>query len=69
MAGSYKHIVDENGALRGIDYLENWGDMHEAIEECYGMIWYLAGGDAAKVEIARKNYTKGLEIAPQKQEE
>lgn len=67
MAGSYNHIVDENGALRGITLLENWGDMHETIEECYGMIWYLSGGNAAKVEEARRNYKRGLELAPQKQ--
>lgn len=69
MAGSYNHIVDKNGALRGINLLENWGDMYEAIEECYGMIWYLASGDAARVEEARRNYQKGLELAPQKQSE
>jgi len=66
VAGSYNHIVEENGALRGIDSLENWGDMYEAIEECFGMIWYLANGDADKVEEARRKYRKGLELAPQR---
>lgn len=69
MAGSYNHIVDENGAFSGQHHrLETFSDVYEALEELYGMIWYLAGGDAAKVEIARRNYKRGLELAPKREE-
>ena len=68
MAGSYQHIIDENGAFAGHQHLlDTGGDVYEALEEIYGMIWYLANGDAARVEEARRNYTRGLELAPQKQ--
>lgn len=46
MAGSYGHVIDEDGGLRSsfdvADMLENGGDVYEAVEEMYGMIWYLA---------------------------
>jgi hypothetical protein len=46
MAGSYSHIVDNNGRLLSnedfIDMIENLGDAYEMAEEMYGMIWYLA---------------------------
>jgi hypothetical protein len=46
MAGSYLHCVDDNGALRDNEALtwslENGGDVYEAVEEMYGMIWVLA---------------------------
>jgi hypothetical protein len=68
MAGSYRHIVDENGAFSGHQHrLGNGGDVYEALEELYGMIWYLAGGDSEKVRTAQINYQKGLELAPQSQ--
>ena len=76
MAGSYNHVVDENGNLESnavvVDMLENGGDVFEAVEEMYGMIWWLAAIDlenappvATKnlVERARQNYKQGLEIA------
>lgn len=75
MAGSYKHIVEEDGNLSSIevvaDMLETGGDMFEAIEEMYGMIWYLADKAAfgnhetmkVMVEIARNNYSDGLDIS------
>lgn len=46
MAGSYNHCIDDDGrllsneALAGM--LENGGDVYEAVEEMYGMIWLLA---------------------------
>lgn len=47
MAGSYKHIVTDDGNLGSneyvVDMLENGGDVFETIEEMYGMIWFLAG--------------------------
>lgn len=46
MAGSYNHIVADDGTLGSnefvVDMLENGGDVFEAVEEMYGMIWYLA---------------------------
>lgn len=72
MAGSYKHVTDENGKLYTpedfVKMIGNPGDAYEAIEEMYGMIWYLAGTiDVeldAQVEAARQNYLEGLELSP-----
>jgi hypothetical protein len=75
MAGSYNHVVTEDGNLQSPEsmdqMLENGGDVFEAIEEMYGMIWWLAynadgdlGADAAGiVEQARQNYQTGLTFA------
>lgn len=72
MAGSYNHCVDDDGNLldweRLAGSLENGGDVYEAVEELYGMIWWLAddgtrGDVKAAVELARQNYQEGLEIA------
>lgn len=72
MAGSYNHVVKEDGNLESnqviADMLENGGDVFEAVEEMYGMIWYLAFRgfemDAGRVvEEARQNYQEGLRIA------
>lgn len=86
MAGSYNHCVrhqdeDGHGELLAnedlLGMLENGGDVYEAIEEMYGMIWWLAAkiesdGDAegyyrpaaSQVEDARKNYQEGLRLSP-----
>jgi hypothetical protein len=71
MAGSYNHVVQKDGNLRSnkevVEMLENGGDVFEAIEEMYGMIWYLAGHqvghEKAAVEDARRNYRQGLRKA------
>lgn len=46
MAGSYKHVVATNGFLGSnehvVSMLENGGDVFEAVQEMYGMIWWLA---------------------------
>jgi len=75
MSGSYLHCVDESGALLSNQELnwsiENGGDVYEAVEQMYGMIWWLAGHDgaltpfgmAAYVEKARLNYEIGLSLA------
>jgi len=77
MAGSYKHVVTQNGNLRSnesfVDMIENLGDAYEMAEEMYGMIWYIAyhfGAPGAPlsevkaiVEVAQKNYKEGLEMA------
>jgi hypothetical protein len=71
MAGSYNHIVKKDGNLASnkhvINMLETGGDVFEAVEEMYGMIWWLAsehmGQEKQVVEDARKNYREGLKIA------
>ena len=77
MAGSYNHCITDEGKLRSPEslarMLENGGDVFEAVEEMYGMIWFLASmvQDAPAmppeelVEHARQNYPEGLELARQ----
>jgi hypothetical protein len=64
MAGSYRHTINDDGTFRGVDLLDHLGDAFEALEEMYGMIWYLADGSAARVEEARQNYQLGIERSP-----
>jgi hypothetical protein len=68
MAGSYAHTVDDDGKLLGPlnmrGMLENSGDVYEAIEELYGMIWFLAEGDPLRVTHAQRNYRAGLDMSP-----
>lgn len=56
MAGSYKHVIDDNGKLRSnedfINYIENLGDAYEAIEEMYYIIQYLSGNDTDSINEA-----------------
>lgn len=65
MAGSYSHAVADDGQLlvneQFVDMIENLGDAYEMAEEMYGMIWWLAGGDATQVERARQNYQEGIQ--------
>jgi hypothetical protein len=76
MAGSYNHIINRNGDLQSnsivANMLENGGDVYEAVEEMYGMIWYLAAvllpvGSSlttkSAIEEARQNYQVGLRMA------
>jgi hypothetical protein len=76
MAGGYRHVVDREGNLKSnqevVDALETGGDVFEAIEEMYGMIWWLAAKAAIRVnptsmiiavDEARDNYELGLRIA------
>jgi len=76
MAGSYNHIVTDDGNLISNEefpnMIENLGDAYEAIEEMYGMIWWLANLPAAarekprvRVEMARLHYDIGLKLAKQ----
>lgn len=68
MAGSYNHAVTDDGRLRNWRTMtiatETQGDAYETIEEFYGMVWYLAGGDAERVEEARQRYKQGLDMSP-----
>lgn len=49
MAGSYRHIADSNNDFTGIKLIDNLGDAHEALEECYLMIKQLTGNDKKKI--------------------
>lgn len=40
MSGSLNHIVDEDGSFT-MDTIENMGDAHEALEECFDLIAFL----------------------------
>lgn len=47
MAGSWRHMTKKNGKPYDRRFgegsmLENGGDVIEALEECYGMVWWLA---------------------------
>lgn len=77
MAGSYNHCVNEEGKLLNNEnlngMLENGGDVYEAVEEMYGMIWWLADklSNADKersalywVDAARMQYQDGLDLSP-----
>ena len=68
MAGSYKHVTDDQGRLLCnrdvVGMLENGGDVFEAVEEMYGMIWALAGGNKLRVLAAEKCYKDGLRLSP-----
>lgn len=72
MAGSYSHITDDDtGRFIGVDLIDNLGDAYEALEECYGMVQYLAqmasvfklsGDKQALIEEARQHYKDGLRL-------
>jgi hypothetical protein len=68
MAGSYCHAVTGDGRLRNWRTIavatETQGDAFETIEEFYGMVWFLADGSAERVEEARRNYRRGLQLSP-----
>ena len=51
MAGSYRHITNDDGSLR-LDLIENLRDAGEALEECYHMIQWLTGGDKRRIHEA-----------------
>lgn len=71
MAGSYDHCVADDGQLLVnedfADMIENLGDAFEAVEEMYGMIWYLAqhlADPAGAVQEAWRRYQEGLRLSP-----
>lgn len=43
MAGSLNHIVDSDGCFT-MDTIENMGDAHEALKECFEIIRLITGG-------------------------
>ena len=58
MAGSYKHIINEKGALvtneEFIGQIENLGDAYEMAEECWYLIQILANGDKDRIEKSKE---------------
>jgi len=44
MAGSLSHIVGDDGRF-SMDTIDNLGDAHEALEECFDIILELSKGD------------------------
>ena len=48
MAGSLSHIVKNNGRFT-MNFIDNLGDAHEALEECFYIILDLSGGDMEKI--------------------
>ena len=51
MAGSLAHLVDKDGRFN-MSLIENFGDAYEALEDCYMVIYHLAGGDTKRVSEA-----------------
>jgi hypothetical protein len=66
MSGSWNHMVNDNGTPRDERFgegpsssLNNPGDVVEALEQCYGMIWYLATEHAREqVEVMSSPVTR-----------
>lgn len=46
MAGSLKHIVDSKTGKFRMGSIENMGDAHEALHECFELIRLMSHGDA-----------------------
>jgi hypothetical protein len=64
MAGSLSHIVDDETGKFRMDLIENLGDAHEALEECFQIIYELIGGDRGKLnEVLEKLQFPTLEHA------
>jgi hypothetical protein len=42
MAGSWDHITTKSGKFQGTRLIDNLGDAYETLEQCYGMIQWLA---------------------------
>lgn len=77
MAGSYRHVVSDTAGNMGklldprdvVSMLETPGDVFGAVEEMFGMIWFLAGqinpeDPASVVELAENNFRAGIELSP-----
>lgn len=56
MAGSLNHIVNENGAFT-MRNIENMGDAHEALEECFDIIAELLNTGISNID--RDHDTEG----------
>lgn len=62
MAGSFEHVLDDAGHYRGVELLENMGDMHEAVEEMAFMLILLSQTPDLNTQInmARERYYECL---------
>jgi len=49
MAGSLNHIVDSGTGEFTMDLIENLGDAHEALVECFYLIKAMTGGKMEEV--------------------
>jgi hypothetical protein len=49
MAGSLSHIVDSRTGKFNMDLIENLGDAHEALQECFELIRTMTGGSRREV--------------------
>jgi hypothetical protein len=45
MAGSLNHIVDSETGTFTMELIENLGDAHEALEECFNIIKFITNGN------------------------
>lgn len=70
MAGSYGHLIDDEGkpyvdehGVLDTSLIENIGDCAEVLEELMGMIWWLAQADQIVIADARRHYKSGLRLA------
>jgi len=55
MAGSLSHIVDKDGKFT-MNLIDHVGDAHQALEECFVLIYELAGGDSDRVSAACRKH-------------
>ncbi len=62
MAGSYRHIVNNDNELidnnEFIDMIENLGDAYEMAQECWWLINILAGFNKDKIAEAHEEYLR-----------
>ena len=62
MAGSLNHIVDDEFGTFTMGTIENMGDAHEALHECFEIIRVLTKGKARKVNrVCRKLHFPEIE--------
>ncbi|TCO55648.1 hypothetical protein [Actinocrispum wychmicini] len=76
MAGSYEHVVADDGQLLVnkdfVEMVEHLGGAYETVEHMYGMVWWHANRLAAEhktdpaslIKAAAANYKVGLEVSP-----
>jgi hypothetical protein len=66
MAGSYRHVTNDDGSFRGTNLLDHMGDAYEALDECHRMIRWLARGNASLIE---QSEVESRPSAPKKQDD
>ena len=58
MAGSYRSIVNEHNEFCGTDLIENLGDAHIVLHDCWQIIRSLGGTKEKIYEIVSANYAR-----------